>query len=233
MKFLRRAKTRTATDGETAVDQDSREDGVAEADGAEESDETGAEETAPAGPYDADETPEDLVDDSWVDLGSLLVAPAPGKELRLQVDEASGAIASVLLAAEDGALELRAFAAPRDGDLWSEALPLLRADVAQRGGATSDREGPWGAELLCQLTVQTPDGQTGVQASRIIGVNGSRWMLRATLLGRPAVDEEAGREWEQLLGQVVVRRGKEAKPKGEALPVVLPANAHRVDAPEE
>ncbi|MEX0427060.1 DUF3710 domain-containing protein [Nocardioides sp. DS6] len=188
-----------------------------------------ADEVVPAGPYDAEEAPEALVDDDWVDLGSLLVAPAPGKELRLQVDEATGAIASVLLAAEDGALELRAFAAPRNGDLWSEALPMLRADVAQRGGVTSDREGPWGPELLCQMQVELPDGQAGVQPSRIIGVNGPRWMLRATLLGRPAVEVDEAGEWEQILASVVVRRGKEAKPKGEALDVVLPANARRVE----
>lgn len=187
------------------------------------------QQTGFSGPYDADEAPESLVDDEWVDLGSLLVAPAQGKELRLQVDEASGAISSVLLADEDGALELRAFAAPRHGDLWSEALPMLRADVAQRGGVTSDREGPWGPELLCQMQVELPDGQAGVQPSRIIGINGPRWMLRATLLGRPAVELDEAGEWERILASVVVRRGKEAKPKGEALDVVLPANARRVD----
>lgn len=190
----------------------------------------GADEpVVPAGPYDEDEAPESLVDDSWVDLGSLLVAPAPGKELRLQVDENTGEIASVLLAAEDGALELRAFAAPRGGDLWSEALPMLRSDVAQRGGVTADREGPWGPELVCQMQVELPDGQSGVQPSRIIGVNGPRWMLRATLLGRPAVEVDEAGEWEQILASVVVRRGREAKPKGEALDVVMPANARRVE----
>lgn len=186
-------------------------------------------EATPAGPYDADELPAGVVDEDWVDLGSLVVAPAPGKELRLQVDESTGAIGSVLLAAEDGALELRAFAAPRNGDLWGEALPMLRADVAQRGGVTQEREGPWGPELLCQMQVQLPDGQTGVQPSRIVGVNGSRWMLRATFLGRPAVDVDQSADWEELLAKVVVRRGKEAMPKGEALAVVLPPNARRVE----
>jgi hypothetical protein len=209
VKFRRKSKA-AEVEAETSV----AEDAVAPAD-------------LSAGPYDADDAPDGLLDDDWVDLGSLLVAPAPGKELRLQVDEATGAIASVLLAAEDGALELRAFAAPRNGDLWDEALPLLREDVTSRGGRTTDREGPWGAELLCELEVQLPDGQTGVQPSRIIGVNGPRWMLRATLLGRPAVEQDAAKEWEEILGRVVVRRGKEAKPKGEALDVVLPPNARR------
>lgn len=212
MKFRRKSKVEpTEADADEATAGDDAESPVEPA----------------VGPYDVEEAPEGLLDESWVDLGSLLVAPAPGKELRLQVDEASGAIASVLLAAEEGALELRAFAAPRNGDLWAEALPLLREDVVNRGGQTADREGPWGAELLCQLEVQLPDGQTGIQPSRIIGVNGPRWMLRATLLGRPAMEEEAAKEWEEILGRVVVRRGQEAKPKGEALDVVLPPDARR------
>jgi len=220
VKFRRKSKVESAetTTDESVPGEDSRAS-------------DGAGDHRPAepgfGPFDADEAPDGLIDDSWVDLGSLLVAPASGKELRLQVDEASGEIASVLLAAEDGALELRAFAAPRHGDLWSEALPLLREDVTNRGGQAADHDGPWGAELLCQMQVQLPDGQTGVQPSRIIGVNGPRWMLRATLLGRPAIEEDAAKEWEEILGQVVVRRGKEAKPKGEALDLVLPPNARR------
>lgn len=181
-----------------------------------------------SGPYDVDATPEGLVGEDWIDLGSLLVAPAPGKELRLQVDEGSGEIASVVLTAEDGAMEMRAFAAPRNGDLWGEALPLLRQDVQQRGGATADLDGPWGPELITQMRLELEDGQPAVQQTRIIGINGPRWMLRATMLGRPALEPEAGKEWEALLANVVVRRGDEARPKGEALDVVLPPNARRV-----
>lgn len=185
---------------------------------------------APAiGPYDIDSAPEALIGEDWVDLGSMMLAPAPGKELRLQVDEKSGQIAAVMLTAEDGAMELRAFAAPRNGDLWTESLPMLREDVQQRGGATADLEGPWGTELITQMKVKLPDGQPAVQQTRIIGVNGPRWMLRATMLGRPAMEPSAGKEWEKLLEQVVVRRGEEAKPKGEALEVKLPPNARRVE----
>ena len=39
--------------------------------------------------------------------------PRAGLELQLQVDEASGQVVAVVLAGEDGAVELRAFAAPR------------------------------------------------------------------------------------------------------------------------
>ena len=105
-----------------------------------------------------------------------------------------------MLAGPDGALELRAFAAPRGGDLWSEARPAAsRPRSPRRGGTATEREGPFGAELVCQMTVQRQGGRTGSQASRVIGVNGPRWMLRATLMGRPATEPDGAAEWEDAI----------------------------------
>jgi hypothetical protein len=183
------------------------------------------------GPFDAEDVPDDGV--SRVDLGSMLVAPVPGSELRLQVDERTQQVQSVLLAAAEGALELRAFAAPRNGDLWAEIRPQLAADMARRGGTATEREGRFGPELVCQLTVKTPDGRTGQQASRIVGINGSRWLLRATFLGKPAVDDETAASWEDALTQVAVRRGDHAMPVGDPLPVSLPEEARRLSGPAD
>ena len=182
----------------------------------------------PRGPFDADAMPPDAPEVSRVDLGSLQIPAVDGLELRLQVDESSGEIAAVLLTGEEGAIELRAFAAPRNGDLWGEVLPQLAADVEQRGGQVGQREGNFGPELVCQLGVTLPDGEEGVQPSRILGINGPRWLLRVTFLGRPAVEPEIGEAWEQVLHHVVVSRGKTAMPKGEALPIVLPPDAQQV-----
>ncbi len=187
-----------------------------------------AAEAAPAeGPFDADDVDDDGV--GRVDLGSLLITPEPGRELRIQVNESTQAVESVLLAGPDGALELRAFAAPRGGDLWTEVRPQIAADMAQRGGTATEREGRFGTELFCQLGVQMPDGSNGTQPSRIIGINGPRWMLRATLLGRPALEPEGAGAWEETLTKVVVRRGEGAMMSGEPLPVTLPEQARRVD----
>ena len=84
------------------------------------------------------------------------------------------------------------------------------------------------AELICQLGVTMPDGQEGVQPSRILGINGPRWLLRATFLGRPAVEPEVGDAWEQVLHHIVVSRGKTPMPKGEALPIVIPPDVQQV-----
>lgn len=181
------------------------------------------------GPFDADDLPDDGV--QRVDLGSLLIAPEDGRELRLQVDEKSGEVQAVVLAGSDGALELRAFAAPRGGDLWSDVRPRIAADMAQHGGVASEREGRFGTELVCEVSVVRGDGKTGTQPSRIIGINGPRWMLRATLLGRPATDLEGSSAWEDTITKVAVRRGRAAMPVGDILPVALPDNARRTDLP--
>ncbi|HEY3530924.1 MAG TPA: DUF3710 domain-containing protein [Nocardioides sp.] len=189
-------------------------------------DELDDEAEVATGPWDSESLPDDGLD--RVDLGSLLVAPREGAELRLQVDENTGEVQSVMLAAEEGALELRAFAAPRNGDLWSEVRPQIAADISRHGGTATVREGRWGTELVCQMQVVMPDGSQAMQPSRIIGVNGARWLLRGTFLGQPAVEPEGAEDWEDALAAVVVHRGSHAMPVGDALPLTLPDDAQRL-----
>jgi len=176
------------------------------------------------GPLDSEEL---VADDGVerVDLGSLLIAPEPSRELRLQVDEASGAVQSVVIAGPDGALELRAFAAPRNGDLWSEVRPQIAAEVAQAGGTATAREGRWGTELICE--VRQRGGAT--QVTRVVGINGPRWMLRCSLLGAAATKPDDAAHWEDTIRKVTVHRGAHAMPVGEPLAIVMPPQARRVD----
>ncbi len=198
-------------------DSDARSEGAAEADS--------------AGPCDADDIPDDGVD--RIDLGALLVAPVEGRDVRVQVDEKSGNVRSVVLAAKDGAVELRAYAAPRNGDLWSEVRPQIAADAARRGGTATEHDGPFGTELFCEVQVKTPDGKVGNQTSRVVGFNGPRWMLRATFLGRPAQAPEALAEWRTAISAVAVRRGAQAMPVGEQLPLTLPDEIRQVQADQQ
>lgn len=190
---------------------------------------SGGAPTAAIGPFDAEDLPEDGVE--RVDVGSLLIQLEADRELRLQVNNDTGEVDSVVLVGKDGALELRAFAAPRNGDLWSEVRPKIAADMAQHGGTATEREGRFGTELVCQIPVRRGDGSSGSQSSRIIGINGSRWLLRATMLGRPATDLEGASGWEDTITKVAVRRGSGAMAVGDVLPVTLPENARPLDPP--
>ncbi len=204
-------------------------DDLAQLDDELEETEESAEEPA-SGPFDVDDLPEDDV--KRVDLGSLLIEPKPGHDLRLQVDEASGNVSSVVLASKDGAIEIRAFAAPRNGDLWSEVRPQIAADMAQKGGTATEREGRFGPELVCNMQVQRKGGGgTTNQPSRIVGINGPRWLLRATFFGRPAAEPDKAGEWEDAITRIAVRRGDHAMRVGEPLKVTMPEQARRAAPP--
>lgn len=185
--------------------------------------ESGEPVASAVGPFDvADVDPQP---GEYVDLGSLLIRPHEGAELRLQLDEASGQILAVLLVGEEAMLEVRAFAASRNGDLWADVRHEIAADTTQRGGVATEQQGTFGAELFCQVPVQLDDGSGGMQASRVIGHNGPRWFLRAALMGRPAIEPDLAGVWEETIRNIVVRRGDDPLPPGEALPLELPAGA--------
>lgn len=183
-----------------------------------------------AGPYDVADIDEDeLAEGGSIDLGSVVFRPHAETEIRLQVDEESGEVLAAMLVAEDGMLEVRAFAAVRGGDLWSEARKEIASDTAQRGGTATEQDGPFGTELYCQVPVELEDGSAGVQPSRVIGYNGPRWFLRAVLLGRPAIEPDQAADWEQTIGRIVVRRGADPLPPGQPLALVLPPDAQQME----
>jgi hypothetical protein len=183
----------------------------------------------PTGPFDASQV--DVEEFEGVDLGSLLITPVEGLELQLQIDEQSGQVLAVILVGDEGAVELRAFAASKGGGAWDELRPRISAETARLGGTADEREGSFGAELHCLVPVETPEGAAATQASRVVGHEGPAWLLRATLMGRPAVEAEAAGPWEEAIRSVVVRRGREAMAPGTPLPLRLPPEAQRVDTP--
>jgi len=87
--------------------------------------------------------------------------------------------------------------------------------------------GTLSTHTVCQMPVTLPDGKSGTQPTRVIGINGTRWLLRATLLGRPAVEPETGEPFEEALTTVAVRRGDHAMPVGDPLTLTLPPDARR------
>jgi hypothetical protein len=192
--------------------------------------EVGEEATDPRanGPWDATEVDLEEVDENRVDLGSLLLTAREGVDIQLQVDEESGEVAAALLASEEGAIELRAFAAPRHGDIWEDVRRDLAGEVAQLGGTATETTGAFGPQVSVSMNVQLPDGSSAQQPSTVLGITGPRWLLRATLFGRPAVGYDEKGVLEQALRDVVVVRGSGPMPPGDALPLTMPPTARRM-----
>lgn len=229
MIFRRKGKN---DDAETTGGFFGDEEDLAEEGNAADAEEAGTPVGRSAGPFDSTEVDaETLEAEDRIDLGALVITGMPGMELRLQVDEASGDVQAILLVLEDSALELRAFAAPKTSGIWSEVRREIASEATRMGGTASEVEGPFGTELVLVVPVEDPEGQIFSQTSRVIGVDGPRWLLRATVLGRAAVEPDAAPPMEQALRDVVVVRGSEPMAPRESLVLRLPAGAQA--APEE
>ena len=205
-----------------------------------------ATEWRTAGPFEVaelSETDEDLADDQpRIDLGSIIVTPVPGSELRLQVNEAQDIVSAMLVLpvtapATDGAqpevvgssaLELSAYAAPRSGGLWAELRDEISEAATEVGGSAELAAGPFGVELRRLLPVTTPDGEQGYQPSRMWVAEGPRWLLRGIVYGQAAVESDddgpAVAAVLEAFREVVVRRGDEAMAPGDLLPMSMPAD---------
>jgi hypothetical protein len=178
----------------------------------------------PKGPWDVADV--DIDDDpNTVDLGGLLVRGRPGLEMRLQVDERQGEVVAVMLVAQDGAVELRAFAAPRNESIWADVRREISGEATRRGGTVDEEQGQFGPELRLAIPVQTPDGQQGTQLTRVVGVSAPRWLLRATFLGRPAQQYDPDGLLESAFRDVVVRRGDGPMAPRSPIPLRMPPGA--------
>ncbi len=230
--IFRRSRRQPDPGGDVSADDATGEGAVADAALAERAGQPPAgDSNRPDGPWDSSEVSLDEDDPNRVDLGSLLVTARPGVEVRLQVDEASQSVAAVLLATAEGAVELRPFAAPRNADIWDDIRSAIAAEAARRGGTATPAEGPFGTELAISVSVRTPDGQSAAQPSRVLGIRGPRWLLRATILGKPATEPDPGGLLETALREVVVVRGSDPMAPGEPLPLVMPGNAQPLQPP--
>lgn len=190
-----------------------------------------------SGPFDESEV---TGRDGYVDLGALLVAPAEGLQLRLEVEEATQRVVAVTLDLDGSSLQLQAFAAPRTEGLWDEIRGQIGQSVGAQGGQVEEIEGPFGTELVAKLPAAAADGSQGYRVARFVGVDGPRWFLRGVLGGPAALERSAAEPLEALFRQVVVVRGDNPMPPRDLLQLRLPkdatatppAAAHSLQEPE-
>jgi len=207
-----------ASDQDTDESLDSPELDSADGDPAE-------EHRSRVGPWDEAERPASREDTRAIDLGGLVVTGRIGLELRLQTDQATGGVVAVMLVAQDGAVELRPFAAGRTASIWDDVRREIAAEASRVGGTATEIGGEYGPELRLEVPVRAPDGSSTRQTSRVVGVQGPRWLLRATYLGAPATTTDPDHVLTQAVRDVVVVRGQGAMAPREPLPLRLPANA--------
>lgn len=192
----------------------------------------------PNGPWDVDELDPDRPDHAAprLDLGALRIRPHAGMRVQLQVDKATGKAGSVLLVGDQAAVQLMAIAAAKSRPQWPQTKAALYADAMRRGGSAQEGTGPWGPVLRMALPAEAPDGTKGVQPSVVLGVDGPRWLLRATFIGKAAVEQDRMNQMMRIVQDTVVVRGDEPMPPGEVIgltPPARPETAVDVEAPPD
>lgn len=176
------------------------------------------------GPWDSSEVSRGD-DPSYIDLGALVVRGREEVAIQLPTEGEDGDMGSAVLVTDDAALELRAFAATRSGGLWDEVRDDLIIEVERLGGQSEQVAGPFGPELHIRVPVELQEGEEGFQPSRIVGIEGPRWLLRATFLGEAALNPSDEGLLMECLRDVVVVRGDEPRIPREALLLTLPEDA--------
>ena len=227
MGLFSRRKTRQApqVEGADAPDTADPELGDDEAGSAAQGADRAAVAAAPArgehleaGPYDEADAPEG----DYLDLGALRVPVIDGMELRMEVDQRSGAVTGANLVLGGSSLQVQAFAAPKSRGLWEDVRTSLRDSVVKQGGTAETRPGVFGPELITRLPIKRTDGRTGYRPARFLGIDGPRWFVRAILTGKALGDPEQARRFETLVSRLVVVRGTEAMAPQELIPLHLP-----------
>lgn len=180
---------------------------------------SGPSPDAPAGPFDEADAPDD--DIPRVDLGALRVPIVDGVELRLEVNEA-GELGQVLLVEGANIMQIGAFAAPKSSGIWDEVRAEILGSITTAGGAAEEVEGLYGIELAAQIPTGTP-GE--LAPARFLGIDRSRWFVRALLSGPAALDPDAAALLLSVLAGTVVVRGADAMPIRDPLPLKLPKEA--------
>lgn len=167
------------------------------------------------GPWDvADEAVPDY--DDYLDLGSYYLPYLQGLELRVKANRATRAVIGSTITYRGSSLEIEAYAAPKTLGLWDD----VRADLLKANEAATEREGTFGTELM--LPVQVRGGKTVI--TRIVGVDGPRWMLRGIFSGVAANDPDAEETHalDQYFSDIVVERGEEPLAPRDLIPMHPP-----------
>lgn len=182
------------------------------------------ERVVTTGPFDVEDAVED--DLERVDFGAMLIPKSAGNDLRVSLDS-KGRVVSVSVFRDGSSMQIGAYAAPRDGSIWTDLRPELAQSISSQGGRASETEGPLGPELSTELAPPRTGSKDSAKAlrrpARFIGVDGPRWFVRAVVTGPAATDEDLAAPLLETLRQVIVLRGSDPRPVREPLPLNLPA----------
>lgn len=225
MIFGRKARV-AADEAEIEAIDDQPTDGPDEAD-AEDQEYPAADAFDPRaqGPFDSEEVDLDADEVERVTFGPLVITPFEGLNLQLHGDSETGTIKAILAAYDNSGLELALFAAPRTGGLANDLREETIEEAGQQGGHAEAAPGPFGTEVRRVLPMEGPEGEQLFHVSRIWLVEGPRWLLRGTLMGRAAMaegEQPPADVFVEFFRNIVVLRDDQPRVPGELIHLALP-----------
>ncbi len=154
--------------------------------------------------------------DEYLSLGSFYIPFVQGIQLRLKASKADNTLLGATVTIGRSSLELEAFAAPKTMGLWDD----VRDDLVAANPAATVEPGIFGAEV--RLPIQLPNGKKHI--TRIVGVDGPRWMLRGIFSGPAADDPESpeAKVLDRFFSYIVVDRGEEPLAPRDLIPMAQP-----------
>ena len=178
------------------------------------------------GPWDVDD--ENVPDyDEYLDMGAYYLPFLQGIELRVKANRATQQVLGTTITYGSSSVEIEAFAAPKTLGLWDD----VRADLLEANKDAKEADGVFGTELTLPVVVK--GGRKVV--TRIVGVDGPRWMLRGIFSGKAATDPDGdeAKALNQLFSNIVVERGEDPLAPRDLIPMHPPvAPAERRAAKE-
>ena len=166
------------------------------------------------GPGDESDAPHR---DDLLDCGALRIPVLDAATLQFTVDRTRDLVLGAVYILGDSALQLQVFAAPKSRGIWADVRADMISSIASQGGSSREGHGDYGTEIRAQMPIE---GHRSINPVRYVG---SRWLLRATLTGKAAVDDDASRALLHLvLDDTVVVRGNAAFPPRDILPLSIP-----------
>ena len=181
------------------------------------------------GPWDVND--ENVPDyDEYLDMGSYYLPFLQGIELRVKANRATQQVLGTTITYGSSSVEIEAFAAPKTLGLWDD----VRADLIDANRAAKKTEGVFGTEL--ELPVVVKGGRK--VTTRIVGIDGPRWMLRGIFSGKAATDPDSDetKALNRFFADIVVERGEEPLAPRDLIPMhppVAPAERKAAKAAAE
>lgn len=184
-----------------------------------------AADERPEGPYDITEVDTRDFSKGYMDLGTIKVPMRKKVSYRLEQEQAKQKVFAVSAVYENSTLQIQAFAAPRSGGQWDEIRDeMYQQNKSAKGAKVTTEAGEFGDELLIRIPAELPDGRKGERIARFLGIDGPRWMIRAMIMGKAAMNQSEATMLYDILKNTIIDRGDQPLPARQMLELTPPEN---------